>query len=944
MEPFLKLVAEHLTSCHGEKVHEVCLLFPGRRAGVFFMKHFSEYVRNKPVWLPQIKTISELISDLSDLSVADPLILNYELFQVYKEIHKSEETFDTFYPFGEMLLNDFDDIDKYLVDTRQIFKNISDLKDIDNSFALTQSQIETIQQFWKNITIYEAGPLKRDFIGLWNQLHQIYEQFNRNLRKRGIAYEGMIYREVCEKINSGSSPEMPFKRFAVIGFNALNECEKVFFTFLQKNKIADFYWDYDNYYVQNKWHEAGFFQRENLDKFPNALSPSHFSNLTQNKNIEFVSVSSDVGQAKILPELLIKDNEPEKYNDTIIVLADEQLLIPVLTSLPDPIKDVNVSLGYPFRLTPVYSFLESLISLQKNIRKSGGIKKFYHKDIIAILNHPYIQTITPSDCTQLTRHIITNNRVFMASDELSINPYFQKIFSFPETALSYMNYLLDCSALIIEGLRTSMPEDNRRDFQLDYWFTFLTALNRLNEIMVREPLDFGLPIMFRLIRKITGGLTIPFKGEPLAGLQVMGVLETRAIDFRKVILLSANEGIFPKNEAAVSYIPYNLRKGFGLPTIEHQDAIFAYYYYRLLQRAQDITITYNTQPNNRSGEMSRYLYQMKYENVFTVNERNVGFSISLSDEKNFTIPKNDEILNFLKIYLKDGEKFLPPTALSAYMQCSLQFYFKYIAKIKEKEEINEDIESSVFGKLLHYAMEFIYKPYEGTLLTTENFNNINKPEIINNAILESFKVIYFKGGNPGDQLHGKNIIIKEILQKYITEILVKDIKNLPFTIISLEEKYSAVFELENKQVVIGGVIDRLDQVNGSIRIIDYKTGHTESSCSSLEVLFNRDGDTSKYSAIFQSMLYAVVIKSKTEFSSLPVYPGIYSLRKIFANDFDCTISVNKQKVADISEYSNEYEMNLKAIISELFDHSVPFTKTQDKKKCERCAYNEICQR
>jgi CRISPR/Cas system-associated exonuclease Cas4 (RecB family) len=947
METFLKLVANHLYSKYQNDIQDICMVFPGRRAGLFFMRHYKEFVKDKPLWVPPVRTISELISDMSNLQIADPVILIFELYKVFRVVRNSDETFDSFYPFGEMLLNDFDDIDKYLVDTSQIFQNISDLKDIENKFSLSAEQIELIRQFWKNVNLYEPGPVKRDFIGIWNHLNQIYSAFTKVLSEKGIAYEGMVYREVCNNLKEGNVPGIPFKKFAIIGFNALNECEKVFFTFLQKNNLVDFYWDYDQYYIQNKWHEAGFFIRENLDKFPNSLPSSMFSNLTGEKDIQIISAPSDLGQAKLIPTLLesVDDGSMER-NDTVIVLADEQLLIPILSSIPQTIKEVNVTLGYPFRLTHVYSFFELLLKLQKSARNMGGIMKFYHRDVLALLNHSYPQIICETDCQELIGYIINNNQIFLTSDDFRKNDYLKDIFRIITNTTEYLDYLAHVGNTTIDGLKQSQKMDDNTNFELDYWFTFLTAINRLKETICQDSIEIGIPILFRLLKKVVSALSTPFKGEPLAGLQVMGVLETRAIDFSNVIILSANEGIFPKSDSSASYIPYNLRKGFGLPTIEHQDAIFAYYFYRLIQRAKKVVISYNSQPSNRAGEMSRYLYQLRYENVFSVKEKSVGFSISLSDEKPIAFPKSKPIMDFLLTYIVGSEtpRYLTPTALSAYMVCSLKFYFRYIAKIKEKEEITEDIEGSVFGKLLHSAMENIYKPITGQLITDEVFGIINNPAIIDQAIMDAFGSVYFKSNSRNEILHGKSILIKEILKKYISEILNKDKQNIPFTILSLEKSYQMEFGLGENKLILGGVIDRLDLINDSVRIIDYKTGHAEFSCPSIPALFDRDGDTSRYSAIFQSMLYALVIKNLPEYASCRVYPGIYGLRKIFTDDFDCSVSVNKSKIADIELWKDEYENSLREIVSELFNPSISFVKTDNKKKCEICAYKEICHR
>jgi hypothetical protein len=947
MEPFLKSVVNHLYTKYQNDIQDICLVFPGRRAGLFFMQHYKGLVKDKPLWVPPVRTISELISDLSELQIADPIVLIFELYKVFRYVRKTDESFDSFYPFGEMILNDFDDIDKYLADTNQLFQNVSDLKDIENTFSLSAEQMELIRQFWKNITLYEPGPVKKDFIGIWNQLKEIYSLFIKALKEKGIAYEGMLYREVCNKLKEGNLPEFPHKKFAIIGFNALNECEKVFFSFLQKNNMVDFYWDYDQYYIQNTWHEAGFFIRENLEKYPNSLPSSYYSNLTGEKDIQIIAAPSDVGQAKLISAILEKNGKhTSDMSDTVIVLADEQLLIPVLSSIPPVIKDVNVTLGYPFRLTHVHSFFELLLKLQRNVRKMGGVMKFYHHDVLAILNHSYPQIICESDCQELNDFIITYNRVFLAADDLNKNEYLKELFRVIADPVEYLEYLGVVGNKTIQGLKQSSLINENTNFQFDYWFTFLTAINRLKETIRKESVELGIPILFRLLKKIVSGLSTPFKGEPLAGLQVMGVLETRAIDFSNIIILSANEGIFPKSDSSPSYIPYNLRKGFGLPTIEHQDAIFAYYFYRLIQRARNITITYNSQPSGRAGEMSRYLYQLRYENVFSVQEKSIGFSISLSDENVIAFSKSKQIMDFLQNYTSGSvePRYFTPTALSAYMECSLRFYFRYIANIKEKEVITEDIEGSVFGKLLHSSMESIYKPYINQLITEEEFNKIKVPAIIEQAIMDAFGSVYFKNNSGKETLHGKSILIKEILRKYITEILDKDRKNLPFTILSLEKSYQMEFGLGNSNINIGGIIDRIDLVNGSVRIIDYKTGIVEFSCPSVQAIFDREGDTHKYAPIFQSMLYALVLKSQQLYPDYPIYPGLYGLRKIFNPDFDCSISINKSKITDIELFKAEYEGGLKEIVSEIFNPSVSFVKTENKKKCENCAYKEICHR
>jgi hypothetical protein len=945
MTPFLQLVAQDLYKRHGSSIQEVCLVFPGKRAGLFFNRHLSTLV-DKPVWSPPIKTISELMTDFSGLQIADPLLLVFQLFETYRKVRKTEETFDNFYAWGEILLNDFDDIDKYLVDASQLFQNLSDIRDIENRFTLPEEQLKIIQGFWKNVTLYEAGPFKQEFLSVWAQLNQIYIAFKDNLRNQGIAYEGMVYRDVYEKLKSGANIPFPYKKFAIVGFNALNECEKEFFAFLDKTGKADFYWDYDQYYVSNDWHEAGFFIRNNLKTLPQRLTEDTFNNLTGPKNIQMISVPSDVGQTKMIATLL-KDWAMERTDltNTAVILADEQLLIPVLSSIPETVKDVNVTLGYPFRLTPVHSFIESVISVQRNMRMKGNVSRYYHKDVLALLHHPYVNTICSAEVADIMLYIVKNNRIFLTESELHKTDYLKLLFTLPADGLAFTKYLLQLGTTTAAELKKKTDDSKDTDFHLEYWFTFIAALNRLIEILKTGKIDAGMPVIFRIIRKMAAGLSVPFKGEPLAGLQVMGVLETRTLDFKNVILLSTNEGVLPKTEASVSYIPYNLRKGFGLPTIEHQDAIFAYYFYRIIQRAGNVALLYNSQPPNSTGEMSRFLYQLKYEQAFAHNETWMNFSITLPGEKEIVIPKNSEILDALNKYTQPESGFyLTPTALSAYLECSLRFYFKYIVKIEEKEEIAEDIEGSMFGKLLHYAMQDLYHPFLQKSITSGDIQHILKSDAIEASVMTAFRKEYFKNDSHSDELHGKSIIVKEVLVQYVKIILEKDKKYAPFTPIALEDRFKTLIKTGDKQVTIGGVVDRMDIVNENYRIIDYKTGNVESSSASIAQLFDRTGSTKKYAAIFQSLLYSQVVSQQENFRDKRITPGIYALRKIVDMQFDYHLKIDKKVIEDYSMVSAEFNNYMQALFAEIFNLDVPFRKVEDKAKCEYCGFKGICHR
>ena len=950
MEPFLKSIATYLYQNYKTELNDLCLVFPNRRAGVFFNRYLAQLI-DKPIWMPQIRTISDLMQEMSGYQLGDTFSLVYELYNAYQAERKSEETFDEFYYWGEILLNDFDDIDKYLVDDKQLFQNLADLKEVEDHFSLPAEKIKIIREFWANIKLNAPSPLKNDFITLWEVLNNIYSKYRQNLHAKGIAYEGMMYRRVCEITKSVNEFQIPYKRFAIIGFNALNECEKDFFKYLKKNDLADFFWDYHHYYIDNDWHEAGYFLRENLVKFPSPLiyNPDELKDSYQ--NIKILSVPSDIGQAKVIPAILEQEGCTEQeLTETAIVLADEQLLVPVLSSLPENVNSVNVTLGYSLRFTPVYSFLENIIALQRNTRTGKeGVTRFYHRDVSAMLNHPYIQQVCPAESSEILDYIITYNRVYLTTEELAKSEYLTQLFQLGKTSVEFLDHLIRIGSKTAYLINKQNDEQNKT-FQSEYWFTLITALNRFKDVLLKEAIPLEISTLVKVIRKLASGLSIPFKGEPLAGLQVMGVLETRALDFQNIILLSVNEGVLPKSEASSSIIPYNLRRGFGLPTIEHQDAVYAYYFYRLLQRAKNVTLMYNSQAGNRSSEMSRFLFQLRYEPYFKTSELSMNFKVSLSEEKDILIQKSPEVMHELHKFIDGAEvsKYLTPTALNAYLECKLRFYFRYIAHIQEKEEITEDIEGSMFGKLLHYAMESVYKPYLGKEMKASDFDNIlTNPVLIDNAILKAFAVEFFRKESEIPQLHGKSLVVREILRKYILRIVEYDKSLAPLTLLEFEKTFQHTLPVvvgnQQLKVKIGGKIDRIDLTSNTFRVIDYKTGKVNYKFEGLDQLFELQGKKQN-KEVLQTLLYSFVLAKDKNYTRLPVVPGLYGLRDIFSKEFDFHIFEGKSRVENFSQYQTEYESDLQKLLADIYDTSKVFSKTPDKKSCEYCDYREICHR
>ncbi|PLX15893.1 MAG: hypothetical protein C0597_08335 [Marinilabiliales bacterium] len=620
MDTFLKHIAQDLYSRYNDKISDLCIVFPNRRASLYFKKYLSE-LTEKPMWSPTTITINELMEEISGLSVADNIKLLFELYTIYKIIKKSEESFDDFYYWGEMMLNDFDDIDKYLVNPEDLFKNLKSLKSIQDQFTyLSDEQIEAIKQFWQSFDPEKHSSHQDDFISIWNVLLNIYQSFNKRLNELGIAYEGMIYRDVTNKLKGNDIIGLTHQKYVFAGFNALNNCEKKLFNYLQNNKMADFYWDYDESYINNPYHEAGFFLRENISEFKAPVSFSSqnvFNSLLQEKNIEIISVPSDIGQTKVITKILQEStvNHIDSPNKTAIVLADEDLLVPILHSVPDSIDNVNITMGYPVNNTPIYSLLEHLIDLQKNAKATKTETRFYYKNVLAVLSHQYVNSQFQEEANQLIQFIKTNNKIVISNIELASCVFFQSLFIKVDSYQDLSEYLLNILHHIYNSLKKTGNEDtiHNPSLEKEYIYHIYLSINRLKEVLEEQNIPIKMETYIRLVRKIIRNLRVPFTGEPLSGLQIMGILETRLLDFENLFICSMSEGVLPKTEASLSFVPYSLRKGFGLPTIEHQDAIYAYYFYRLIQRAKNVTLMYNSSSDGmKTGEMSRFLYQLKF--------------------------------------------------------------------------------------------------------------------------------------------------------------------------------------------------------------------------------------------------------------------------------------------------------------------------------------------
>lgn len=929
------------------------MVFPNRRAGLFFNKYLSG-LAEKPVWAPRDYTISDLMVELSSLEPADELFTLFELYEIYCQEKNVRESFDEFYFWGEIMLSDFDDIDKYLVNAPKLFQNISDLKSIEDQFSyLSEDQIRIIKRFWQNFEPGRSSKHKDQFLDTWKVLNNLYSKLRQKLQNKKIGYEGMIYRNVAENLGNSETLTVPFLKVFFIGFNALNECEKVLFRHLSSKGIADFFWDYDDYYLKNNRHEAGRFIRMNIKEFGSAINNFSHTSLTGQKEIRIISVPSTVGQAKVLPELLADMNDIS--HETAIVLADEKLLVPVLHSLPETTGEFNVTMGYPVNETPVYSLVELIIDLQNNCRKySDQNWRFYYRDVLAILNHPLIYQGLEMEIDELIKEITGRNKIFITGKELHKNFLLGSIFTRIDEAKQIPDYLLG----ILEKLaRDNIGQDHSyKTLESEIIFQLYIRIKRLKEVIDESNIHLNTLTLFRLLRKTLMHTRIPFSGEPLAGLQVMGVLETRGLDFKNLIILSMNEDIFPGSPVSHSFIPHHLRFGFNLPTIEHQDAIYAYYFYRLIQRAKKITLIYNSKTEGLStGEKSRFIHQLLFDPVFSVDEKVIAYNIQANPEKPVLISKGGMVTDILNEYISGNvnKKFLSPSALNVYIDCSLRFYFRYIARLKEPEEVAEEIDQLLFGNMLHAAVNKLYKPFRSEQITDLLLRELaNNKEAIHSAIHYAFNQEYQSVSDAGKaEIEGRNLIIHEILTQYLIQIMRADISYTPFSIIDMEGSYAFDIPIHRENalihVKIGGKIDRIDNVGHEIRIIDYKTGKVDRKISDLDDLFDHDLKDRNH-AVFQTLLYAKLFHCSGREQDKAIVPGLYSIRELSNDDFDYHILAgsqkNREKITDYKVLDEPFTKNLTGIIEEIYDNDTGFRPTQIIENCEYCPYLNICHR
>ena len=998
MKAFLKIVAKDMLEKYGTDMSDIAVVFPNKRASLFLNSYLAQLAR-KPIWTPTYITISDLFRRHTDLKVADPIKSICDLHKTFVKCTGIDETLDHFYGWGQLLLSDFDDVDKNMVDAKQIFANLSDIHELDDVSYLTDYQKQMIKKFFSNFSDDHNSELKKRFLQLWCHFYDIYVEFNKRLTQQGLAYEGALYRNVANNENIA----FRHKKYLFVGFNMMQKVELNLCDRLMKQGKAAFYWDYDQYYMDGN-NEAGHYIRQFLPYYPNELAdyPQQeiYNNMTKNKDITYISAPTENIQARYVNTWLKENGRYKMGRNVAIVLSDESLLQSVIHSLPPEVGSVNITIGYPLQQTPFYSLIQQLIQLQGIGHPKFSDTYRLHYVLIA-LRHPYTRYISEK-YTDLQNKLNEQKRFYPSREFLSMDGdeglslLFRDLegtnapkgtdkergtdkekdtASQDEYNKKLITYLLDVLRTI--GIHAKKLEDPL--FHESLYRTY-TLLNRLQDLIMAGDLQVDIITLERLIQQLIQTTSIPFHGEPAEGIQVMGVLETRNLDFDHILVLSCNEGKLPKGVNDSSFIPFTLRNAYGLTTVENKVAIFAYYFHSMLQRAHDITLTYNNATEDgQSGEMSRFMLQMMVESQHSIKRQTLTAGQKPLRPAYNVEQKTDEVMAVL-----DDIKMITPTFLNTYQRCQKQFYYKYVKGLLEPDEIDEDeVDNKIFGNIFHRAAELFYYTFaskEDIAVDDRGKQRLIHPIVISagdldNALKDSslvyrlvdqaFREELFKVSSSDyhPKYNGLQLINKEVIASYLRQLITIDRRQAPFTIIGMEIVVSTTLGVATargeKLFRIGGFIDRLDAVaaNGNpsaggnlaerIRVIDYKTGRAQATHpKDIDEVFGTTPQAmNKHSDYYlQAILYSLIIKNDRRFNPAqePVSPGLLFIQNAGSEDYDPTLKLGKELLSDVAPLEAEFTEHLRSLLADIYNPAVPLKPTEDKKRCIYCPYAALC--
>ena len=938
MISFLRQVAEWYYP--QDSLIRTVFVLPNRRSLAFLRKHFCSLAAadSKAMLSPRLTTIGDFFSTMSGVAPSDRISLLVELYEVYKRLFPKAEPLDDFIYWGDVLLSDFDDVDKYRVDAGMLFRNIADLRAIKDTFEYADNkQKEAIDKLVKNFdTVTHSGNPRRDvkenFRQIWDILSPLYSQFRDRLSEKGMAYEGKIYRDLADKLEATPVADLldeaypGVEKCVFVGLNALNNCEKVLLGKLRDAGLGEFCWDFAGPFIADDSNVCSLFRKENLALFPPSFTPEAGDTTPK---VHVCKVPSASGQARLLPEILARVPEKERGVDFAVVLADETMLLPVLGSLPRLEDGVNVTMGYPMRSSEWCSLMRDVLTLQTHMRLKGGEWYFYHKSFHDIVSSGIVGALLIEEEKQKVGDILQAAKYYIPQSDIASGPVLSVIFDpvikDPSAAEvcqteALAAYLLRVCTTLASLLRGS--DDKNIVLQLDFAKRYYQAVTRLGDLSLAvQPRTW-----IHLLEQILSGISVPFEGEPLGGLQVMGPLETRALDFKHIVILNANEGVFPRVSAGSSFIPAEMRMAFGLPTYLRQDAVWAYYFYRMITRAQDVWLLYDSRTEGlNTGEESRFAKQLRYlyPDQCELEETVAMADISQSGEEE-EIKKTEDDISKIK------EILFSATSLQAYFACPAKFYYRYVQKLTPEGEVKETLDPSLEGTVCHEVLKEIYAP-EGRIVDEAYLIGwLKRRDEIKQMVLEHIRK-ELKSVDVG----GQDLVTSDVLVKFITRVLECDIKQIrangPITIIGLEKKMYARICGHQFQ----GVIDRLDKSReGMVRVVDYKTGKDTQDVLALSAVPRTFGSDNK--AALQFFIYDKILQSRSEYAGKAIYNSMYAMKSFFTQDVQ-TYPLNEEFGAGTEEL-------LEQQFREMEDPAVPFRRSADNKPCEYCDYRILCGR
>ncbi len=931
MKSFIEECVETLHNHYGSNISDVTIIMPSKRATLFFNRALNNIVSKEgtPIWQPKYYSIGEVFSSLTDAVVADKIRLLSILYSVYSQYHK--ESFDSFYYWGDMLLNDFEAIDNYMVDARKVFENSGDLREIESRFDyINDEDAEEIARFWRIYNSSRNSSEKEYFFNIWKTLYPIYCEFKRQLRELKIGYQGMICRDVAEKLISKEIVIPTNSLFAAIGFNVLSSTEKILFDSLKANGSTLFMWDSDKFYLNAKNNEAGFFLRQNIASYGED-NKSTKDNYKSEKEITILKSPSKSIESRYVWEFIEKCQQRAISNgeklgaETAIILTDESMLMPVLHAIPSYIEHINITAGYEVRLTMTYNIIESLISLQ-----TTNDTEFYYKDISLIVSNPLLQSIIEKNTLESLQNVLKSNKIYYKSSELSLDNTTSNIFHKRNGWRDISNYLL----WIIN--RVAADTDIISKSEHEALYKCYNAIKGLCDSLTL--LDEGImsdKIYYSLLRKHLSRERISYEGEPLIGIQVMGILESRTLDFENVLILSVEEDNFPSKSIGASFIPVNLRDGYGMPTARHHQSIYSYYFYRLLQRANMVDISYVSSGDEMSsGEPTRYIHQLKYDNTHITKEINLTVDLSLKSPSSLPITKEGDTLSYINS-IKVGKRAISASSFYNYLICPVRFYYDKILKI-DKEEQSREIEFNAIerGNTLHHSIEDIYKP----LINMSNNDTLAHLSRITDDKIKNIVEEHINrwAGEHKESLSADILYNTKTISRYIRNIINYDLQRKDgFTIAALEEPVNGTIA----GVPFYGEIDRVDRLaNGGYMIIDYKSGSSDKPTTIDDLFFS----SKKSKPYIQSFIYCHLFSQKN--GGVNTTPALYHVGEMAAASYSPHLNIKDidSRLQSYSYVSEVFEANMKVILTSLLDTTTPFERCEDVTSCTYCDFSEIC--